>query len=968
MGKGIEKCKIDVHLKGIDVRFVKKGEVIVIYPGFSATFFLDEDCLGNETVNKQATINKAKWAYIYKAYYNVSKTGDNEKPFGLWADIGNNKPFIEAKGIGNQYKVGSSLELKPQGTSFYYGCLQRVEVFSNEPDKGFYFFVIPLAEPHISFVKFENKVYNYEDLISFQLCLHEIPSNLSYTETKYRAKIYVVDFNNAINYGDKTPSSELEKLNVLDEPLESDIPNKPFNRENPQTPNVNTYLNFSNLKIDESWRHKTDHTSGEFEYTVVVEIYEEGKEERVFVRNFAFSPTDNLQQFDAKLLDVKDITIPQSGKFSSFLVDYDTAFMKMQKLEITKSNKIQYIGDVDYTIKEYDPCHYEIIEIHEKDKSPVEIFNENTLSSGGDRTEKFYDTVLGDVSNKEIKIIAKNLKTKNGCQGILLEKGQKHTDIHNVFPMRNILSAYKKNITIFENNTDIQKQNTNKVDATYFDKKTPIDKNNSQQVLTPKEKDNNYEGGKYEYEKDNSQTSPSQDYDLKSVSKVHYKFTHNWEENTDYSLDNTGIFTIKKLNYKFIKTYDTELARYLGYDDRSVLDDMIDKLWAFRYFFLSKEFSQIYFVPVSSCRYPNQLAKIRVFPDIKWEVFILIVPADSLAYGAGNIEYSPQKSEHESKEQKAYKSSNSNLVDYKVEMHIKSTIKGEVTDLSIGLEQKIGKYLGAIAKIKTMLDFLSHKNKVIEGAGAKAQAMVAKVGNKGFSPFFVDFSLPSLHVGGSWKYDIPKGEKDAAVIGSVDIAFRPLLKAKGGIDLIAAMHYIPVVGEVIIAIEVIKDLTEMTITAFTPLDVSSKIWFNLYAFGQVDLKLSVDFFNAYNTTLEPKVTLGVGLELGVKIEAYVKKVVFTDGKGDRETVGGIGGEFSGKGETGLELKAKTGVNTENYIFVEGSVSFIGITLEVVGKLEITKRKDKKSKAPTPKGKFQVVERKDDFEKFKWTLK
>ena len=294
-------------------------------------------------------------------------------------------------------------------------------------------------------------------------------------------------------------------------------------------------------------------------------------------------------------------------------------------------------------------------------------------------------------------------------------------------------------------------------------------------------------------------------------------------------------------------------------------------------------------------------------------------------------------------------------------------MKGEVTDLSIGLEQKLSKYLGALSTVKNTLDRVSHKNNVVNGAGDRAKKMVAKVGVKAVSAVFIDFSLPSLHVGGNWHFGIPVGEKDVKVIGGIDIALRPLFKGKGGLDLIAAAHYIPYVGEILLAIEVIKDLAELAITSFTPLDVSAKLWFNAYAFGQVDLKLSMDFANSGNSTIEPKVTLGIGAELGLRIEASVKKIVFNDGVGERSTVAGVGAELSGKGEAGLEFKASYKKNTK-YTTIEGSISFTGVTLEVVGKLEFSGERDKKGKPPTPKGKMPLIDRIDDFKKFSHEFK
>ena len=977
MGKGIIRCGLKID--GIHNKFIEVGDIIFIPKDVTYEFYIEADSkfFDRDSTNLEEKVNTAKWAYLSDGFFDTAQKKGKEI-YTEWGYFNENRssenvPYL---GIGNQYKLGKSLQFqfseKSGKINSWIGNGYRVEVFNKIPNAGLYFTIVPYLDPIVRFGYFEiqtdidtkkskenevtDKSFFYGESVKLRISLHRL------CNSKLENNSFFENCDLSVLLTDGDNGSVLQKNPLLVESL-SKLHSKFIG---PNSGWLNSTLEF-NLDIQEQWKD-IYHTGIENRnYSVEIQLID--KTTNTFSK---FNIRENNYTIYGNSSDQEhNVRYRTSNFFSVKKSAFDIAAFK----ETEKSNMIQYIGDVIFTKKEFDPCHFTEIIIQQdggKDESKKRIIFKELEKTVADNTNLYYDVVAGDAGHNTatVDVVVKGLEHNNVfCQGILLEDGKKHTDIHSIFRTNKILSARHRFPVSKEKESlreSKQEETKVKVDNTRVEiNKIPI---HEKQELPQSE--NNYENENVEYKPD---TEEEGDYDLVAVSEYDVRDVLDLQEGKDFTIveneaEKSATFTFKKLSYFYNESYDTKLAQYLGYDRRSDLDGILDSIWAFNYFLLFKELAQTYFVPISTCRYPNQIAKVRVFPDIKWEAFILIVPADSLAYDAVNIEHSPQKADHEKKTKGAYKSSNPNLVDYKVEMHIKSTIKGEVTDLSVGLEQKIGNYLSAISAVKTMLDFLSHKNKVVTGAGAGAQKMIAKVGKKAILPVFIDFSLPSLHVGGSWRFEVPKGEKEVAVIGSADIALRPLLKGKGGIDLIAAMHYIPVVGEVILALEVMKDVAELAITSFTPLDVSARMWFNIYAFGQVDLKLSVDFYNAYNTTLEPKVTLGIGLELGMKIEASVKKIVFIDGKGDRETVGGIGGELSGKGETGLELKAKTGVNTENLVFVEGSVSFIGITLEVVGKLEIDEGGDKKSKPPTPKGKFQVVDRKDDFAKYKWTLK
>lgn len=48
----------------------------------------------------------------------------------------------------------------------------------------------------------------------------------------------------------------------------------------------------------------------------------------------------------------------------------------MGRLEAQKTQQIQYIGDIEYTVKEFDPCGFKRIKIKEGDRE-VYLFDED---------------------------------------------------------------------------------------------------------------------------------------------------------------------------------------------------------------------------------------------------------------------------------------------------------------------------------------------------------------------------------------------------------------------------------------------------------------------------------------------------------------------------------------------------------------------------------------------------------------
>ena len=625
MGKVI-KCKFDRTLFGgnsfldqFNKGDVKKGDTISVKEGSRMKFYVDASCFDDAIISTET-----KWAFIYDAYYNE---GNTDQYNSLWADISGssgssstpsdkapdvaelmakedpNSP-VTALGIGTQYKTGTEFVISPAGASFYYGFKQRVVVFTNDPGQEFYFFIIPYTEPNITYAYFDKNIrpFRFGDVVSLTICFHQYPDNIG-GRGNYFANIYLLDKDDAgsVDYAADSlmPPAELtEKLTGLDL-FKGKYKKQKLALGGARSGNINTYriLNFP-LSIE--WR---DAGKKQRYLVPVVEVYEVvGKhhlgiemdmmaydsDTLVKFKNFAKEPTTSLQQYNQKLIGVESVETYQNQPNSEILVEYETMGEYMDRIETGKTQTIQYIGDIPYSQKEYDPCGYAQIIIKDESDSkrnPLTIFDEDKLSAGGDQTERSFDITAGD-KKKTISITAEKLTNKNvACAGVLLPEGKKHEDIKNVFNMDIVLSAlkdpkggyvrvedgkHKKQLK--RSGTGINDANKTDTDVVVDDKKAPSgDVSDLQMIRMP------------------------DDYEYKEPNKflLHLKYVYN------------KVLSIDKGEY-----------------DPNVIGTLFENAWLFNYLWLKQNLYQTYFVPVSTCRYPNQIARVRVFPDMKWTLLL----------------------------------------------------------------------------------------------------------------------------------------------------------------------------------------------------------------------------------------------------------------------------------------------------------------------------------------------------------
>ncbi|SHF86888.1 hypothetical protein [Pedobacter caeni] len=585
MPRGIKHC----YFKTNDGQpyLVEKGRIYYVDANDKIEFYVDETCMEEGTVNKKTSVSGARWAMIYHGLFSEVEKMETGTSL-LWGNVGTGSEAVNKWGIGTRYKTGSSFKIAPVDSTYYYGYAQRVELFSYTPGSGFYFYVVPIAKPSINFAYFNDseKVRHYGETIKLLLLYHGY--NLDDHNT-YLTKIYLLDEQQATGL---TTTRDFESKNLWKEAKSLIISRTGkysyFGKGAAGNGNFNCTFSFSFI-IDIDWKQGQTQKK---DFTVAVEIYKkklgkDGKDdpekmERVAYRNFKTEPTTDLYQYDKTLLKIEDLDNSKSTS-SRFMVSEELMDKYMDRVEREKKNQIQYIGDIRYTRKQFDPCCFTTITLKCEDTETV-IFDENLPPDRIDETAKPFDIIAGD-EKKEISIKLGGLSTEpDACQGLLLNDGEKHSDQKNVFQLGTVNSALRE------------------ANGTYITVADPGQKDDLDVVIDPN--------------KDPSQS---------------VKDTQKWELGRDYKFKGKDE-TVLMLGYMYNKTFAESTQ-----DDRNpVLNTARNLLWLFNYFLLTDDKVQTYYLPISTCRYPNQIAKVRVFPNIEWEIAFMITKGSAYS---GKVRY-----------------------------------------------------------------------------------------------------------------------------------------------------------------------------------------------------------------------------------------------------------------------------------------------------------------------------------------
>lgn len=535
---------------------------------------------------------------------------------------------------------------------------------------------------------------------------------------------------------------------------------------------------------------------------------------------------------------------------------------------------------------------------------------DKTNISSKDHTSRYFDIIAGD-SPKEVVITAEGLQhaLNHLCTGVLLPAGQKHDSWEKVFQMGHVQPAEKgeHGYKTKADDTDINHPDDRDVYAS-------TSKGVSVNVA---------------------------DVQMLTLGEDYFKAS-------DQAIE-------LKLGYRYNKTF---LEPYTSGLSKSVADN----LWLLNYFILNKELAQTYFVPISTCRYPNQIVKIRVYPDINWGISFTIGSIDKkhkenwrealtekkkklIRYAKYEISgddihsrinkessYIAGKNKREKEERDRKKKDLLKRLNFK--LGISASYNDSVLDFSPILGKDLESLLYTVGLIKETFDGLVGNGDHAPSHAEKEKKYLAsaKKSNilKGLAklPISITVDYPAFTGGFAWNFrEIATG---GSVTRSYDIFLKasPLLAAEGKLDLLPLAEYIPVFGQAVKVVDIIVNAGGVHPDFF--ISAKGKVGFGLtLKIGEED-KYSqgrVGFEGDFKVRVEASVTVSPGV------------IGFIFSGGDAKSFV-TSTEYRAYGETGLTGNLSSGAD-ERGPYIDFSVNFSG--LQFVAEKKIMDQKKTSSK-------------------------
>ncbi len=423
----------------------------------------------------------------------------------------------------------------------------------------------------------------------------------------------------------------------------------------------------------------------------------------------------------------------------------------------------------------------------------------------------------------------------------------------------------------------------------------------------------------------------------------------------DFTIDGNKLTLFAKYNYN--RSYESKAQKWLGIAANTISSaanprvSNNDIAWVTRYFKMKNEHAQPHFIPVQTCRYPNQVVRLNVYPDFEWWV--------NLKFNAENPVYVRQppnygyrifttRKNQNQKKAGALRSDKAKAKkwEYDFEFEAGFSQNGVKEDLKLGdgfpAINAVNFLLKAyeLFKALTFADETEDKESSIAAGKAKTSSGgVAKTMSKRYAlrkskgfPFRIDVKRPSLSLGFHGKYEYSKTKKGS--VGeyyTANLAASPLFGVTGKVDLLYFAQFIGPIGQAMHRInQVVKRVNYLTLGAV-------HIDYYLYIAAEVDFNLNVDALEYHSIDgwgggdVSSKIDIKIWLEAGVNVEVNIQ------GVGGGEAAGVVRGE------------AKMYVNIlhdKRSNKAEGWFKFNGLDAKIWLKLKVeSKKKGGSSKNP-----------------------
>lgn len=586
---------------GHQLHEIYAGSMVYLPIGMAHRFYLelDDKPVSRPAERSNNKILQTEWIYILNSLWKADPESQTKN--------GSSRQSVANQANG---KIGNEITLTPQDAdSRWIGHIYRMDVRNYFPDSAFYFFFVVIDRPKIRFAYFDKQnlsspyngfhlndgFYNYGQIIGLHIHTHMMLfEGSSAISTEYLSQ-YERDPDNLEL---RVWITDVDQHRIQEEP----VVQAPVAQFIALHGGMNLKLEVP-IPIKAEWKDQHAPSEKIKWYTADIEIVNTRTGQSYMADTFL----ENYQQSNPEtgLLEEKEAS-------KGFYVKYQTNQHIRRDLEINKNNMLTQVGDVDYTIKESNPCAFSTITV-QSGKHVVELFNEHKLSEKGDKTGTYFDVLASDTEKTDIKITAAFLEQEDAkpepvrtksrgyfCHQIL-NNGKDHKTIHDVFKMDWIVGQWVPS----KDPEIIVKRLMDRI--TYAHTRLSLI---SPEDTTAVKKIDNYIS---DQEAKGIIAKSQAQYENVSVAHIQGLL----EE--DYTIDDSKDSITLRLNYH----YDKTVAEGTKFQNK-----WLDNLWVFRYFLMDDSLHQLYFIPVTTCRYPNQVVKIRVFPKITWGITFSIGSID----------------------------------------------------------------------------------------------------------------------------------------------------------------------------------------------------------------------------------------------------------------------------------------------------------------------------------------------------
>ncbi|MBL4746311.1 MAG: hypothetical protein JKY08_08070 [Flavobacteriaceae bacterium] len=296
-----------------------------------------------------------------------------------------------------------------------------------------------------------------------------------------------------------------------------------------------------------------------------------------------------------------------------------------------------------------------------------------------------------------------------------------------------------------------------------------------------------------------------------------------------------------EIGYIFNKSYDNSVLNYLAYEQsvvkKGLLGEAVRNIWVLRYLLKminNENMQQSYAIPINTCRYPNQLVRLNVYPDMKWVLNFNYNISTPLYYGVTEETATYSARFHESTDsygRPLLVSSNSRQRQQILDKEISNAllgISGQETSFNIGIQCQIGnsspfnlnklyekKFQSMLAPLMWIHDFIDSTFGVSDAKQINKKIKAKKVGkfNKLAArlnklPMSFELIAPQIAMG----FGIGYGNANNNNVGyelEGQLLMNPIIGANIKLDVLALGSKFKPWGAIIDALDLVSFATEM---------------------------------------------------------------------------------------------------------------------------------------------------------------